>query len=99
MCQKRSLRTRVSRGPTDRLSRHGVLIVAKVLIYSVAKLGMIREGRKRGVAADAQGHPSRQPGATFRYHFTGTNTGAPLSLTKNTTNLAGLLLLAFRPTT
>ena len=32
-------------------------------------------------------------------HFTGTSTGAPLSLTKNTTNFAGLVLLAFRPTT
>ena len=36
---------------------------------------------------------------SFRYHFTGTSTGAPLFLTKNTTNFAGLLLLAFRPTT
>ena len=30
---------------------------------------------------------------------TGTNTGAPLSLMKNTTNFAGLVLLAFLPTT
>jgi hypothetical protein len=33
------------------------------------------------------------------FHFAGTNTGAPLSLTKNTTNFAGLALLAFRLTT
>jgi hypothetical protein len=32
-------------------------------------------------------------------YFVGTNTGAPLSFTKNTTNFAGLVLLAFRPTT
>jgi len=30
---------------------------------------------------------------------TGTSTGAPLSLIKNTTNFAGLVLLAFLPTT
>jgi hypothetical protein len=29
----------------------------------------------------------------------GVTTGAPLSFTKNTTNFAGLVLLAFRPTT
>src|SRR5437870_11997753 len=32
-------------------------------------------------------------------HSTGTSTGAPLSLIKNTRNFAGLILLAFRPTT
>jgi len=32
-------------------------------------------------------------------HSTGTTTGAPLSLIKTTTNFAGLVLLAFRPTT
>jgi hypothetical protein len=32
-------------------------------------------------------------------HSTGTSTGAPLSLIKTTTNFAGLVLLAFRPTT
>jgi hypothetical protein len=32
-------------------------------------------------------------------YFSGTSTGAPLSLTKNTMNFAGLVLLAFRPTT
>ena len=32
-------------------------------------------------------------------YFTGTSTGAPLSLIKTTSNLAGLVLLAFRPTT
>jgi hypothetical protein len=32
-------------------------------------------------------------------HSAGTSTGAPLSLIKNTRNLAGLVLLAFRPTT
>ena len=32
-------------------------------------------------------------------HFAGSNIGAPLSLTKNTTNFAGLVWLAFRPTT
>src|SRR4029077_18804302 len=31
--------------------------------------------------------------------FAGTSTGAPLSLTRNTTNFAGLVWLAFRPTT
>ena len=34
----------------------------------------------------------------FRRYFTGTNTGAPLCLTKNTRNFAGLVLLAFRLT-
>jgi hypothetical protein len=29
--------------------------------------------------------------------LTGTSTGAPLSLTRNTMNFAGLVLLAFRP--
>jgi hypothetical protein len=42
------------------------------------------------------GEPLRQ---SFRYRFTGTNTGAPLSLTKNTTDFAGLALLTFRLTT
>jgi len=32
-------------------------------------------------------------------HFTGTSTGAALSFTRNTTNFAGWVLLAFRPTT
>src|SRR5262245_25853396 len=32
-------------------------------------------------------------------HSAGTNTGAPFSLIKTTTNFAGLVLLAFRPTT
>ena len=32
-------------------------------------------------------------------HLTGTNTGAPLSFTRSTSNFAGLVLLAFRPTT
>src|SRR5437016_3188775 len=32
-------------------------------------------------------------------HSTGTSTGAPLSLIKNTRNFAGLVLLAFRSTT
>jgi hypothetical protein len=32
-------------------------------------------------------------------HFTGTSTGADLSFTRNTTNFAGWVLLAFRPTT
>lgn len=32
------------------------------------------------------------------FYFTGISTGALLSLTRNTTNFAGLLLLAFRPT-
>src|SRR4029077_7805974 len=35
---------------------------------------------------------------SFRYYFTGTNTGAPLFFTRNTTNFAGLVWLAFRPT-
>ena len=32
-------------------------------------------------------------------YLVGTSTGAPLSFTKNTTNFAGLVSLAFRPTT
>jgi hypothetical protein len=32
-------------------------------------------------------------------HLTGTSTGAPLSFTRSTRNFAGLVLLAFRPTT
>src|ERR1051325_251094 len=32
-------------------------------------------------------------------YLAGTNKGAPLFFTKNTTNFAGLVLLAFRPTT
>jgi hypothetical protein len=42
------------------------------------------------------GSPPRCP--SYR-HSTGTTTGAPLSLIKTTTNFAGLVLLAFRPTT
>ena len=33
------------------------------------------------------------------FYLVGTSTGAPLSFTKNTTNFAGLVWLAFRPTT
>ena len=35
----------------------------------------------------------------FLSHFTGTSTGAPLSFTRNTTNFAGWVVLAFRLTT
>ena len=35
----------------------------------------------------------------FGFYLVGTSTGAPLSFTKNTTNFAGLVWLAFRPTT
>src|SRR5436305_555172 len=35
----------------------------------------------------------------FTGHFAGTRIGAPLSFTKNTRNFAGLVSLAFRPTT
>src|SRR5262249_13722630 len=35
----------------------------------------------------------------FMFYFAGTNAGAPLSFTKNTTNFAGFVLLTFRPTT
>jgi hypothetical protein len=34
-----------------------------------------------------------------RFHLTGTSTGASLFFTKNTTNLAGFVVLALRPTT
>jgi len=37
-------------------------------------------------------------GYGFPDSFTGTSTGAPLSLTRNTRNFAGLAVLAFRPT-
>ena len=33
------------------------------------------------------------------FHLSGANTGVPLFFTKNTSNLAGFLLLALRPTT
>ena len=36
---------------------------------------------------------------TALIYLVGTSTGAPLSFTKNTTNFAGLVWLAFRPTT
>ena len=36
---------------------------------------------------------------SYGHHCTGTNTGAPLSFTRKTTNFAGFVLLAFRPTT
>src|SRR5262245_32249158 len=45
---------------------------------------------------NAIGSPSLCPSNS---HSTGTSTGAPLSLIKTTTNFAGLVLLAFRPTT
>ena len=35
----------------------------------------------------------------FLIYLLGTNAGAPFSFTKNTTNFAGLVLLALRPTT
>ena len=35
----------------------------------------------------------------FLIYFTGTTIGVPLSLTRNTTNFAGLVWLAFFPTT
>jgi hypothetical protein len=38
-------------------------------------------------------------GQSWRSHCTGTSTGAPLSLTKMTNIFAGLVVLAFRPTT
>ena len=39
------------------------------------------------------------PSSCFGFYLVGTSTGAPLSFTKNTTNFAGLVWLAFRPTT
>jgi hypothetical protein len=38
-------------------------------------------------------------GSCLGFYLVGTSTGAPLSFTKNTTNFAGLVWLAFRPTT
>ena len=35
----------------------------------------------------------------FGFYLVGTSTAAPLSFTQNTTNFAGLVWLAFRPTT
>ena len=55
--------------------------------------GLIKS-RVRGQAKCLRnGEPLRR---SFRYGFAGTNTGAPLSLTKNTTSFAGLALLALR---
>ena len=42
--------------------------------------------------------PSREAETPASAGFTGISTGAPLFLTKNTMNFAGLVLLAFRPT-
>jgi hypothetical protein len=42
--------------------------------------------------------PEIECGHPFDY-LAGTSTGAPLSFTKNTTNFAALVSLAFRPTT
>ena len=39
------------------------------------------------------------PTLSIQQYSTGTSTGAPVSLIKNTRNVAGLVLLAFRPTT
>ena len=54
-------------------------------------------------AVNGRGQPLLEtlpiPGGRSEGHFTGTSTGAPLSLIKTTSNLAGLVLLAFRPTT
>jgi hypothetical protein len=47
------------------------------------------------IAADA--HLKAEMFAALIY-LVGTSTGAPLSFTKNTTNFAGLVWLAFRPT-
>jgi hypothetical protein len=52
------------------------------------------------------GHPAGDVATPFavvtkmaRDHFTGTRMGAPLAFTRMTTNLAGAVLLALRPTT
>jgi hypothetical protein len=49
------------------------------------------------VGSEGQGWMS-QPHSFWSY-LAGTSTGAPLSFTKNTTNFAGLVWLALRPTT
>ena len=43
-------------------------------------------------------HGDSGPNVRSVHYFSGTNIGAPLSFTKNATNFAGFVWLAFRPT-
>jgi hypothetical protein len=71
--------------------------LARILINSVSitrKFGEVLSG------AVSNGRPIIGfASSCFGFYLVGTSTGAPLSFTKNTTNFAGLVWLAFRPTT
>lgn len=64
-----------------------VVVLAGIIVVSVSLFPQVNAGRQVFL-----------PGHSVR-HFTGTSVGVPLSLTKTTKNFAGLVLLAFRPTT
>ena len=79
--------------PNDNTATELILLIVSLLDATmVAKLS----------SASTMSAPSfrERHNQSLLFHFgTGTNTGAPLSFTKNTTNFAGLVLLAFLPTT
>ena len=60
--------------------------VSAEMFQSQFQIGKVRAVRASGEAVTVCGY------------FTGINTGAPLSFTRNTTNFAGFVWLAFRPT-
>ena len=71
--------------------------LTRILIKSVPitrKLGEVLSG-----AISNDGSIIGFASSCFGFYLVGASTGAPLSFTKNTTNFAGLVWLAFRPTT
>ena len=71
-----------------------------VLDSTVKRAGTFEADTFNYAAANGTGYfnLNRHWEKTLPGHFTGTSTGASLSLTKNTANFAGWVLLAFRPT-
>jgi hypothetical protein len=82
---------------TNTAQQLGGFGLARILIKSVPvtrHLGKVLSG------AVSNGRPIIGfASSCFGFYLVGTSTGAPLSFTKNTTNFAGLVWLAFRPTT
>ena len=75
--------------------------LARMLIKSVPITGHLGKVLSGAISNDWPiiGFVHNFASSCFGFYLVGTSTGAPLSFTKNTTNFAGLVWLAFRPTT
>jgi hypothetical protein len=79
----------------------GGFSLARILINSVSITGHPGEVLPGAISNDGPiiGFVLNFASSCLGFYLAGTSTGAPLFFTKNTTNFAGLVWLAFRPTT